>query len=206
MNFLAKYNQIIESRPTRLKIPNDGYEKHHILPTSMGGKDTENNLVILTPREHYICHLLLSKFTKGKDRIKMVNAVRRMAGRCSKSYEAFRKGWMKVVSKQSLDRWADSEFKNKMKLIHKNRNHNRIKEMNMARWSKPEASNEFKQWWKKNRKKMANSHQKAWLDPVKRKNRLDAIRKAARDPKLAQLRSERTKKGWETRRLRQSVS
>jgi hypothetical protein len=172
----------------------------------MGGKDTKNNLVILTPREHYICHLLLSKFTKGKDRIKMVNAVRRMAGRCSKSYEAFRKGWMKVVSKQSLDRWADSEFKNKMKLIHKNRNHNRIKEMNMARWSKPEASNEFKQWWKKNRKKMANSHQKAWLDPVKRKNRLDAIRKAARDPKLAQLRSERTKKGWETRRLRQSVS
>ena len=206
MNYLAKYTQIIESRPTRLKVSNDGYETHHILPTSMGGNNDKDNLVVLTPREHYICHLLLSKFTKGKDRTKMVNAVRRMAGRCSKSYEAFRKGWMKVVSKQSLDRWADPVFKNKMKLIRKGLFREQLKEMNMARWSKPEASNEFKQWWKKNKKKMSNSHQKAWLDPVKRKNRLDAIREATRDPKLAQLRSERTKKGWETRRLRQSVS
>lgn len=43
------------------------HENHHILPDSLGG-------TIITPltfREHYICHLLLTKFTKGKDKTKM---------------------------------------------------------------------------------------------------------------------------------------
>lgn len=36
-------------------------EKHHIIPRSMGGKDSKENLVVLTAREHYIAHLLLTK-------------------------------------------------------------------------------------------------------------------------------------------------
>lgn len=48
-----------------------GYETHHIIPKSMGGKDSKDNLVRLTLREHYICHLLLPKFTVGADRAKM---------------------------------------------------------------------------------------------------------------------------------------
>jgi hypothetical protein len=36
-------------------------EKHHIIPKCMGGSDKQNNLVILTAREHYIAHLLLTK-------------------------------------------------------------------------------------------------------------------------------------------------
>ena len=36
-------------------------EKHHIIPKSMGGLDTKENLVVLTAREHYIAHLLLTK-------------------------------------------------------------------------------------------------------------------------------------------------
>lgn len=40
----------------------DGYtERHHIIPKSMGGLDDNDNLVILTAREHYIAHLLLTK-------------------------------------------------------------------------------------------------------------------------------------------------
>lgn len=47
------------------------YEKHHILPESFGGVF----LVYLTFREHYICHLLLTKFTTGKDKMKMCFAL-----------------------------------------------------------------------------------------------------------------------------------
>lgn len=37
------------------------YEKHHILPKSLGGTDDEDNLVLLTSREHFLCHYLLVK-------------------------------------------------------------------------------------------------------------------------------------------------
>lgn len=47
------------------------YEKHHIIPKCLGGKDTAENLVSLTLREHYIAHLLLSKFYEGEAGRKM---------------------------------------------------------------------------------------------------------------------------------------
>lgn len=44
-----------------------GYtEKHHIIPKSMGGTDLSQNLVILTAREHFICHWLLTKMVDSK--------------------------------------------------------------------------------------------------------------------------------------------
>jgi hypothetical protein len=54
----------------------EGYsERHHIIPKSLGGLDDKSNLVDLTAREHFICHLLLRKMTTGKDRQKMICAV-----------------------------------------------------------------------------------------------------------------------------------
>jgi len=53
-------------------------ERHHIVPVALGGADTKDNLVNLTAREHFICHWLLTKFTTGKNRYKMINALRMM--------------------------------------------------------------------------------------------------------------------------------
>lgn len=59
------YMSIVESARTR---DISGYvEKHHIIPKSLGGKDNKENLVSLTAREHFVCHLLLTKFTTGED-------------------------------------------------------------------------------------------------------------------------------------------
>ena len=59
MNYESIYTKLIEFRKAN---PAKGYtEKHHILPRSMGGLDTEDNLVKLTGREHWIAHLLLHK-------------------------------------------------------------------------------------------------------------------------------------------------
>ena len=41
------------------------YEKHHIIPKCMNGGNNEVNLVLLTAREHYICHKLLVKIYEG---------------------------------------------------------------------------------------------------------------------------------------------
>jgi hypothetical protein len=56
-------------------------EKHHIIPTSLGGSNNNNNLVELTAREHFICHLLLTKMTTGNNRNKMISAVFFLTGR-----------------------------------------------------------------------------------------------------------------------------
>jgi hypothetical protein len=53
-------------------------ETHHIKPQSLGGLDTPDNLVNLTPQEHFICHWLLVKMTTGQDHHKMLNALRMM--------------------------------------------------------------------------------------------------------------------------------
>lgn len=54
-------------------------EKHHIIPRSMGGLDTKENLVVLTAREHYIAHLLLTKCVTKEFYGKMSSAYVMMA-------------------------------------------------------------------------------------------------------------------------------
>ena len=67
MNYNRIYNKIVENaiKETRSK-GQIYYEKHHILPRSLGGNNSINNLVLLTGREHYICHILLAKIHGGK--------------------------------------------------------------------------------------------------------------------------------------------
>lgn len=78
MNKYEKWYQLITSRGQTRKL--DAYtEKHHILPESLGGLDTPENLTILTAREHFICHWLLTKIYKDDEaHWKMLNAIRIM--------------------------------------------------------------------------------------------------------------------------------
>jgi hypothetical protein len=66
MNYELIYNKFIESRKHREIQSDVYYEKHHILPKSLGGSDENENLVKLTAREHYFAHLLLAKFAGHK--------------------------------------------------------------------------------------------------------------------------------------------
>ena len=66
------YDAIIKKAQNR-KL--DSYsELHHIIPRSLGGSDSTDNLISLTAREHFVCHILLTKFTEGQDRNKMLHA------------------------------------------------------------------------------------------------------------------------------------
>jgi hypothetical protein len=72
------YDAIVKNAQNRTL---DSYsELHHIIPRSLGGSDDTRNLVSLTIREHFICHILLTKFTSGEDRNKMLYAVILMKG------------------------------------------------------------------------------------------------------------------------------
>lgn len=74
------YNNIINFAKSqqRNKTIYQYFENHHILPTSLGGNNTKDNLVLLTAREHFICHLLLTKMTEGNNKYKMQWALHRM--------------------------------------------------------------------------------------------------------------------------------
>ena len=67
------YNSIIAQSQGRVNL--EGYyENHHIIPKSLGGLNTADNIVKLTAKEHFICHRLLTKMTAGLDKMRMTYA------------------------------------------------------------------------------------------------------------------------------------
>jgi 5-methylcytosine-specific restriction endonuclease McrA len=109
-----KYTKIYHSIITRAnnRSLSDYCESHHIVPKSLGGSNLKENLVNLTAREHFICHLLLTKMYTGKDKDKMVHAAWAMTTLenehqqrykiNSKIYEILRKQYAELRSKQMI--------------------------------------------------------------------------------------------------------
>lgn len=82
------YFNIIENatslRRKKLKKTDKNYtyfELHHIIPRSLGGLNHNSNFVLLTPREHYVCHLLLTKMCRDESLYKMLCAFNRITNR-----------------------------------------------------------------------------------------------------------------------------
>lgn len=81
MNYQQIYNSLCERGKNRSKNEGIYYEKHHIIPTFFfiknkrnlrhndgiieGDCDCKSNITLLTPREHFIAHLLLHKIYFG---------------------------------------------------------------------------------------------------------------------------------------------
>ena len=75
-----KYFQIVHRAKNRQLDPTIKVEIHHIIPRSLGGTDSSDNLVTLTLKEHWICHRLLVKFIVDSTALrKMYNALFIMA-------------------------------------------------------------------------------------------------------------------------------
>ena len=78
--YTKTYFAIIEGRKSNPLLI--GYtENHHIVPVSLGGSNNKENLVRLSAKEHYICHLLLTKMfdCRSKEYRKMLFAWGMMA-------------------------------------------------------------------------------------------------------------------------------
>jgi hypothetical protein len=67
------YFSIISKAKNRTNLK-EYSEKHHIVPKSLGGSNDPSNLVDLTAREHFVCHMLLTKMVVGKFKQKMIYA------------------------------------------------------------------------------------------------------------------------------------
>jgi hypothetical protein len=109
------YNQLVESRlKLNRKFTNGcGFEKHHIIPKSLGGTDVKTNLVVFTPREHCLAHMLLSKMYSGVAKAKMIMAISSLMRLRNKNrnvistreYESLRKAHYKAIMEPEFRAW-----------------------------------------------------------------------------------------------------
>lgn len=105
-----------------------GYsENHHIIPTSIDKnfKNNKTNIVRLTAKEHFICHLLLTKFTEGENKRSMYYALVNMS-RSSKNHKRkFNSGYYEFIkkynSKAGIGRKHSDETKRKISESNKGR-------------------------------------------------------------------------------------
>lgn len=114
------YINIINRAQTRTI---DGtFERHHILPKSLGGGNSHNNLVKLTPREHFVCHKLLVRMTTGEHKRKMSFALlmftrnnpyqRRIL--TARDYDEIRRRVSQAAREQNIGKVISSETRAKM--------------------------------------------------------------------------------------------
>lgn len=92
MDYKKHYDLLIER--AKLRILESYTEKHHIVPRCLGGNDEKENIVKLTPEEHYVAHQLLVKMYPDKPSLiyaaNMMSVDSSKTGRDNKRY-----GWLK---------------------------------------------------------------------------------------------------------------
>lgn len=67
MNYQWHYERLVSTRKSRAREEGKYYERHHVIPRSMGGTDDESNLVYLTAREHFLAHWLLWRIHRNRE-------------------------------------------------------------------------------------------------------------------------------------------
>jgi len=60
MNYKKLYENLLKKHGSEVK-PEYYAERHHIIPRSLGGSDESSNLTYLSPKAHFVSHLLLWK-------------------------------------------------------------------------------------------------------------------------------------------------
>ena len=121
MNYNKLYQRFIESKKSRPLIKESGYDLHHIIPKSLGGKDHKSNLVKLTYREHYVAHRILVKMYKGKNKIKMSFALfslrhfrnkhRQDGGLTARQYEFCKSQYRTIQKTKPWKTWRSNSTK-----------------------------------------------------------------------------------------------
>lgn len=111
MDYIKIYNKITDNGKDRLLT---GYtETHHIIPKCVGGTNDYWNLVKLTAKEHFICHLLLCEIYPKNQKLKfalwnMCNVSRDYQERYKVSgilYEIIRKEYSESVRGENNPRY-----------------------------------------------------------------------------------------------------
>lgn len=95
MNYFLLYTNLIETRKFSSPIK---YEKHHIIPKCLGGTNDTENLIKLTPQEHFLAHLFLAKMYPANK--KLIHAIGMMSN--YKKYSSRKYQWVKLEHAKAM--------------------------------------------------------------------------------------------------------
>ncbi len=114
MNSLNIYNELISRRITNPATRGD-LNKHHIIPTCMGGSDDHNNIVKLSIQEHFLAHWLLTRIYPYHRGLKYAFNMMCKKDGVRVNSTTFAKSQLEaatVHSKNMLDKWeVDTEYR-----------------------------------------------------------------------------------------------
>lgn len=158
--YLTRYNKLIEYAKQH---PAGGYvEIHHIIPKSLGGLDTADNLIELPSRLHFIAHWMLWKAYNTNELAyafwamahqKKCGQEQRYTKINSKTYKILKELRSELISKNNSDRWKDPVWAEKMaKTLSKSKSSPKVKAEYSKRMSKRNADPEFRKHIEKKRK------------------------------------------------------
>lgn len=128
MNYQKHYNLLINNASSENRKKGNRsdtnyvyYERHHIIPKCISGTNHKTNLVLLTPKEHYVAHQLLVKIYP--DVRGLILAAMKMAGKgnTERHFNGRLYGWIKNRL-SSLGQSAEHILKNS--LAHKGEKNN----------------------------------------------------------------------------------
>jgi hypothetical protein len=124
--WLAYYKHFLATRPVREYVKGAGLERHHIVPKCMFKRVwhrwDRNNLIWLTPREHFIAHLILSKMYPAFP--PLLEAFQFMVLKGEQQIPSRAYGRMKTALTEERSRrvkgfWDDPSYRNHMVEIHR---------------------------------------------------------------------------------------
>lgn len=117
MNYRAIYARFIADRKAKECSPDEYFERHHIIPRSLGGSNADNNIVRLSAEDHYFAHCLLAKIYGGPMWTALAALGCMGAGRARSLYSSRRMVGLarrKAAESRSVamrSKWANGEFK-----------------------------------------------------------------------------------------------
>lgn len=199
MDYQKVYNDLVSFRKSNpLERSETVYtEEHHIIPKCIGGDDSSENLILLTAREHFIAHRLLSKIYPGNTGLARAVILMLMFQNrkiCSREYDRlkemsseglkqrwkdpeFREMMSAACSKSQTERWKDPEFREMMADVNSKRS--------KQRWANPEFremmavvnSKVAKQLWidPTFREMVSSRIKQQWENPEYRANRMESL-------------------------------
>jgi hypothetical protein len=146
MDYRKNYLTIISSIKKQNRKKGNGiyYEKHHILPVSLfpNWKNRHTNMVLLTAREHYLCHYLLWKIYQNEKMLYaffIMNSCNKSIILNSKMYEKLKIEYSKNVSENNKGNKHAVGYKNTLGK-HWNLTEETRKKMSIAKKNMSEAT------------------------------------------------------------------
>lgn len=177
--YTAIYNSIISRAKLRYwrssrysigSVDSECYtETHHIVPRCLGGDDSIDNLCVLTAKEHFICHYLLTKIYRGDKSILLAFSImcNKTVGKSANDYCEVRKNLPNILREKAAKyfgepgsdardrfrrdttkRWQDLEYAQKVKdginLAYKNTDYReKVRKSSLERMADPEQKSKW---------------------------------------------------------------